>query len=1610
MSKQIAIPQAPVQPLQVGQKQVIKLVKGQHARVQDLINGAAKDASNVIATKKGSDLNLKFADGTEVLVDNYYTECAGNACSILVGDDKAGYLISADAPAGAGAADGSQLVYAHGEQTSLMAMATGDAGMAGALGGLGEGVVSYVPAANAAGVGWGQVLGVAAGGLAIAAASGGGGGGGGSAPAQTVVNDGFVIDGAVKNALVFRDADGDGKWFDANGNGQWEAGDEQIVVTNSDGYFEALGGTGKIVSAGIDHIVSKTNSGDRTYTAGDTIVTKDGVSVTGVAIDIDTGLPFSATFVAPGVAVTRNADGEDRYYITGVTTLVAAVLDARDITNPTASQIIGVSQELNGLLSSTFDGGAVNNGNTAVDFFQSDLNAQLSVFLTQVAAHAQATGADPAAAVAALLAALVGKIEDAKINPNLSVDLTNVADLTALGITDPNFAESLALSVQTKTGGNDIWFQPAATDDMQRIVASTDNPVGNITVIANADSISSDVSLRVGAEHHHETGLADTAVRLTGSSITAIADTNDATLTVTGEVVTRSLGDITVKTTDDSQYVSAYADIAIDGGIGGNILVSAAGDGNGEDGSASLYLHGVASVDGEDNVTYSSVVMEGGAVSVLSSGNSAGSSLTAEHLTGTLGDLTVEASGYSADAYAAVYAGEDAPLTVAGDVAVTASGEDSDAALRLLGVAFDDSAITVEASGEYAQAYMGAFGVSGTIGELTVTASAAAGSSGSCGDVFGATAIIYGASGEDDAPMLTVAGPVAVTASGEDSDAALRLIGVAFDDSAITVTASGDYADAYMGAYAASGTINGITVTAGAQGEDTGYGQSANLTFGEDSNVTVNGALSVAASGASSDASLIFGEDATVTFGGGSITVLASGEEADADMNAYGASGTIADLTVTASGVDSSASADIGVLNDGSLTIGNLSVTASGNGSGASADIFAGEDGGLTITGDVTVSATGDLDGEDDADADLDLRGVTFGGGSITVLASGEEADADMNAYGASGTIADLTVTASGVDSSASADIGVLNDGSLTIGNLSVTASGNGSGASADIFAGEDGGLTITGDVTVSATGDLDGGDDADADLDLRGVAFGGGAITVLASGDRADAYMGAYAASGTINGITVTAGAQGEDTGYGQWANLTFGEDSNVTVNGALSVAASGASSDASLIFGEDATVTFGAIGEDNATLSVVASGNAVSSDYSDVTAYFAAYNAEGTLGNITVTASGSAVSEESNAVATATILGASGVCGDQLLTIAGDIAITASGQSAEAGLIANNVAFDDSAITVEASGEYAQAYMGAFGVSGTIGSLTVTSSGDYASADVNIWGAADGLAVTTVLVDATSGGDAGLWIDGLNAEVTQVSLSATSAVVDAHLEFDKGFVTRTDIFVTDSDGTDGFLNGSGFYEDALVDLTIDAAYGGKVYVGGLNARYSETTVNLTYLDGSAKEIHLGYEDFNFNFNAEGDLLDGRNNNAYGSQFNLTLSGENRSGTGFQPVSNMLKIYGSDMGIVGTGEDSSGDDKLAFSGTAGSNEYYDFGDDFFRTVNDFLEAANDRLQSVGGEDGDEFVFGVVGGKGYLAYDQGNDGIDTLIEFHGMTSFDWERLYVEDSLSPSALV
>lgn len=222
MSKQIAAKNAQATnagqgvPQAVGkaQKTTLKITKGQHLKAQDLIDAQTQDASNVVATKQGQNLNLKFADGTQIEFEGFYDECGGNACSVTVaGKEAGGYTINGDSAIGAATGDGGQLVYAYGEHNSLMAMASGDAGMSSALASLGEGLVAYAPGATAAGgMGLGTLAAVG-GGLAIAGGGGGGGegGGGGAVAAGTTivgtVHAGKVIAGNDLVVVLYR-ADG----------------------------------------------------------------------------------------------------------------------------------------------------------------------------------------------------------------------------------------------------------------------------------------------------------------------------------------------------------------------------------------------------------------------------------------------------------------------------------------------------------------------------------------------------------------------------------------------------------------------------------------------------------------------------------------------------------------------------------------------------------------------------------------------------------------------------------------------------------------------------------------------------------------------------------------------------------------------------------------------------------------------------------------------------------------------------------------------------------------------------------------------------------------------------------------------------------------------------------------------------------------------------------------------------------------------------------------------------------------------------------------------------------------------------------------------------------
>jgi len=177
MPKQLVAKNLAPQALPTGQKNTLKISKGQHFRVQNLQEGQAKEADNLIATRQGQHLNIRYADGTELQFEGFYNECGSNACSVNIpGDRAAGYTINGDTGTGAASSSGN-LVYAHGEQSTLMSMAGDDAGLssalsASALASPGDGLLTYIPSSTAGSLDLGTLAGIGAG-VGLAAAPGG---------------------------------------------------------------------------------------------------------------------------------------------------------------------------------------------------------------------------------------------------------------------------------------------------------------------------------------------------------------------------------------------------------------------------------------------------------------------------------------------------------------------------------------------------------------------------------------------------------------------------------------------------------------------------------------------------------------------------------------------------------------------------------------------------------------------------------------------------------------------------------------------------------------------------------------------------------------------------------------------------------------------------------------------------------------------------------------------------------------------------------------------------------------------------------------------------------------------------------------------------------------------------------------------------------------------------------------------------------------------------------------------------------------------------------------------------------------------------------------------
>lgn len=143
--------------LQAGQAQAHKAVSGESYRVLKRREGDAGDelAGDVVAQRSGTDLQLDYADGTRLTLQDYFTECKPGAdCAVtLAGDTPQGWQLTASANDGAGLADGSTVLYAHGAPEALASMVPTHPGLEQPLAGLKGDLVTYVPQ-DSSSVGW----------------------------------------------------------------------------------------------------------------------------------------------------------------------------------------------------------------------------------------------------------------------------------------------------------------------------------------------------------------------------------------------------------------------------------------------------------------------------------------------------------------------------------------------------------------------------------------------------------------------------------------------------------------------------------------------------------------------------------------------------------------------------------------------------------------------------------------------------------------------------------------------------------------------------------------------------------------------------------------------------------------------------------------------------------------------------------------------------------------------------------------------------------------------------------------------------------------------------------------------------------------------------------------------------------------------------------------------------------------------------------------------------------------------------------------------------------------------------------------------------------------
>ncbi|WP_327754525.1 Ig-like domain-containing protein (plasmid) [Sphingobium sp. SJ10-10] len=295
---------------------------------------------------------------------------------------------------------------------------------------------------------------------------------------------GAAIDGYIANALVFRDADGDGVWdhesftdgnnngvrdageafVDANGDGQFTA--EYHTTTDAQGNFSGLFGTGQIVLT--------------------PLIAGDG---TNLSRDISTGIAFTGQLSAP--------DGSS--VVTPLTTIVAALAGA----GANATQIANAEAQVKAALGL----------DAALNLGSYDPIAVVAAS-TDIAALANAVAVQKAAIqVANILSVMASASEAAGSGAQTGLDaaVTAIASQVAGGSVDLTSSAAIGQIVQAvaAASGTGITAQAAAISSSLASVnlsiaqASGSSAVDTLTAVATSqivaqETLAGEVSTAVG--------------------------------------------------------------------------------------------------------------------------------------------------------------------------------------------------------------------------------------------------------------------------------------------------------------------------------------------------------------------------------------------------------------------------------------------------------------------------------------------------------------------------------------------------------------------------------------------------------------------------------------------------------------------------------------------------------------------------------------------------------------------------------------------------------------------------------------------------------------------------------------------------------------------------------------------------------------------------------------------------------------------------------------------------------------------------------------------------------------------------------------------------------